>query len=278
MFPLGAPFYGVQTAFLLGQCCPVVSAVLFRQALRTSRYYRRRHAQAGSRDGDGAGVVVVHAPEGGMRVVTHRALYAPGGLLIGQSRRQMQRHVDPGRDARRGDELAVLDPPLADVLGPKLLQDLVVGPVRGCLPTFKQPEGGHTTTRDDYGKGIGPLLEPLFGDEGHWRVGVHGLRAFPDGDRPVAGAPVENGFGDDEIEQSQPRVGDDGYGLILLLISWHIYLTPLCARARTDRLRPSFHSVSYPQAKDLIRLWRRGPPRTRARIACKPRHTPCSAP
>src|SRR3712207_7080533 len=42
-------------------------------------------------------------------------IYAPCGLLIGEPRRKMQRHVDPGRYTRGGDELAILDPPLADV-------------------------------------------------------------------------------------------------------------------------------------------------------------------
>src|SRR5215204_2017415 len=119
-----------------------VSAVLLREPLRPSRYYWRRHAQPGSYDGDCSGVVVVHTPEGWMRIITERALHAPRGLLIGQPRCQMQRHVDPRRYTRRADELAVLDPPLANVLHPKLLHDLVVDPVGGCLPTLKQPDGG----------------------------------------------------------------------------------------------------------------------------------------
>jgi hypothetical protein len=84
-------------------------------------------------------------------------------------------------------------------------------------------------------EGVGYFLKPLFGNEEHRGVGVHRLRALPDGDRPVPGAPVEDGLCHDEIEQRYPRIGDDGYGLILL-ICWHIDLVLLEGRYRDNCL------------------------------------------
>ena len=74
-----------------------------------------------------------------MRIVAERALNAPRGLLIGEPRRQVQRYVDADRYARRGDEPAVFYPPPTYILGPELLQDLVVGSVGGRLPALEEP-------------------------------------------------------------------------------------------------------------------------------------------
>jgi hypothetical protein len=61
------------------------------------------------------------------------------GIEQGQARvhrgpgsRQGQGHVDAGRDPGRGDDLAVLDPPLRKIGGTQPFQQAVVGPVGGC--------------------------------------------------------------------------------------------------------------------------------------------------
>src|SRR5215218_9896521 len=97
----------------MGRSTWVASPVLSYEPLRFGRYQRCRHAQPCSHSiGHSAEVVVVDAPEWRMRIVSKRPLYAPRGLLIGEPRCQLQRHVYFRRHARREDELAVLDPPL----------------------------------------------------------------------------------------------------------------------------------------------------------------------
>src|SRR5215203_2360324 len=79
---------------------------------------------------------------------------------------------------------------------------------------------GNAPTRNDEREGAGHLLKPLFRNDPHQRVGAQGLRALADGDGSVAGAPVEDGLGRDEVEQRRPRVGDHGHGS-LLVFPWH---------------------------------------------------------
>ena len=63
-------------------------------------------------------------------------------LRPGLAADKVQRHVDPGRDAGRGDELAVLDEATADGVGAQLPQLLEEEPVRRRPPTVQQAGGG----------------------------------------------------------------------------------------------------------------------------------------
>ena len=57
-------------------------------------------------------------------------------------------HVDPGRDPGRGDELAILDPPLWEVGGAQASQQAVMGPVGGGLAPLEQPGRGQEHRSD----------------------------------------------------------------------------------------------------------------------------------
>src|SRR3954447_4795996 len=112
------------------------------QPLRSGRDHRRRKAHAGPPGSElAADALVVDAPERGLGVVAQPVLYLPGGLLVGQPGRKLQRHVYPRGDPGGRDEPAALDPPLADVRRPELLQHLVEGPMRGRSSALQQPHG-----------------------------------------------------------------------------------------------------------------------------------------
>src|SRR5829696_1322590 len=185
--------------------------------------FRRCEAHSGPPDAElAADVLVVDAPKRRFGIVAQPVLHFPSRLFVGEPCRQLQRHVDPGRDASRTDELAVLHPPPTDVLCSKLLQDSVEGPVGGRLPTLEKtdgpkykctrahrahhlgslgggayvaadrlvahrPERGRYPTRNYESKGVRNLLERIVGYHLHLSgdVGVRGLDAFCHYHRPI---------------------------------------------------------------------------------------------
>jgi hypothetical protein len=92
--------------------------------------------------------------------------------------------------------------------------------------------------------GIGDLLEPLFGN-----VSANWPRTLADNsDCSVPGASVEDGLCHDEVEQSYPRIGDDGYGLVFLT-TWQFDLELLSWKDDQHKLRGAFRDEATPMVR-----------------------------
>lgn len=96
--------------------------------------------------GEGAGFEEVDVGrswlDGGLGVVLDGAPDLAGAIWAGQTRDQVQRHVDAGADPGGGDHVAVIDPAVvlarldAGVKGTQLVKRTPVG---GCRATVEQP-------------------------------------------------------------------------------------------------------------------------------------------
>ncbi len=125
---------------------------------------------------------------------------------------EVERHVDPGGDARRGDHLAVLDVAAADGVGAVLAQRLQGEPVPGRALALEQAGGAeHQRARADRGR---PFRRPVDPAEPAEDLLVLEHRPIAD----AAGDEDDVGlldFGDRAVgDQAEPAFGTD---LALLL-------------------------------------------------------------
>jgi hypothetical protein len=166
-----------------------------------------------------------------VRVVLDGQLHHARDVIVGQLGRQLQRRVNTGRHSGAGQVPAVLHPSLRHVCRAELVEEAVIGPVRGgAVPLqgaggrqqqragahrgdhlgtavglaqviqqhgiHQLPQGGRAAAGNDNDVRLGKLLQRRRGGHPHGRVGGHRVEMFGDHHHVVPRLHAIDPFGD----------------------------------------------------------------------------------